>query len=275
MKSSHNTQPVLCLLRMSSYAFQYQFLTPLNSQSPHGQFIFRPVYLFLCHLGSTWSYWVSSDFIKYLEYRVERPEHMRQYKDVSVHTLLTPPDIFQSPITIQISQLNFLLFHCFFPILKPPNSYLPYSLRQGCKILSTLMCTLPCASDKMLKLKGPKQKPKQTVSRNQALEQGWLQTELNTTAWAMTRTRPPSLWLGSGLCAHSAFRLYVGPQHQSLWCYVQVQREREKAFSSNPARVLKFILIELTMVDSNNRTGHGLSQDQWHFRPRNVPPRAH
>lgn len=178
-----------------------------------------------------------------------------------------------------LCQLNFLFlpppFHCFFPILKPPNSYLPYSLRQGCKILSTLMCTLPCASDKMPKLKGPKQKPEQTVSRNQVLEQGWLQTELNTTAQAMTRTRPPSPWLGSELCAHSTFRLYVGPSHQSLRCYVQVQPEREKAFSSNPARVLKFILIELTMVDSNNRTGHGLSQDQWHFRPRNVPPRAH
>ena len=137
-----------------------------------------------------------------------------------------------------------------------------------------IICKWQNAQNKQKNPQKQKTKREQTVSHLQVPEHSWFQTELSTKFQAATRTRPPSPWLGPGSSVLTPLLGSMwGQRHQALQCYVQVQWERENAFSCSPLRVLKFILIGLVVANSNNHAGHGLGQGH-HFNPREVPTRS-
>lgn len=137
-----------CVLCVSSICFSVWIpdstefsITPLPVYFLDCVFIFMPFWVNL-------KLSVSSDFMKDLEYWVERAQNTWYITRMCLSTLfLCHWTSFISPVTTQ-SYVTWpfssflLLFHCFFfpHLFKPPNSCLPYSLRQGCKIPSPLMC---------------------------------------------------------------------------------------------------------------------------------------
>lgn len=146
MGSSHNTQQVLrplcvfpMLFGMNSW-IHWILNHPIASLFP-GLCIY--FYAILGKSKAVGCYWISLE-IWSTEWREPRAHDISQ-GCVCPHSSyatghLSFPQLPPKSVTWTFSSF-LLLFHCFLShIFNPPNSCLPYSLRQGCKIPSTLIC---------------------------------------------------------------------------------------------------------------------------------------